>query len=128
MRFQPSSQIQRQLLRHILEGRYQPGQLLPTIHELADILQVSTKTVQKAVHGLSAEGLIEAKRGVGLIVKAKPARAARGKRVGLLYPHGAEYLKSEPYPASVIKAFESELTDAGLSVMPCALAEIERLN
>ena len=115
-------------MRHILEGRYQPGQSLPTIHELAKILQVSTKTVQKAVHGLSAEGLIEAKRGVGLIVKAAPATRARWKRVGMLYPHGAEYLKSEPYPASVIKAFEREMKNAGLSVEPCALSEIERLN
>jgi DNA-binding LacI/PurR family transcriptional regulator len=115
-------------LRHILEGRYQPGQLLPTIHELADILQVSTKTVQKAVHGLSAEGLIVAKRGVGLMVKDTPARRSRWKRVGLLYPHGESYLKSAPYPASVIQAFEKELQNAGLRMEPCALAEIERLN
>lgn len=128
MRFQPSSQIQRQLMRHILEGRYAPGQSLPTIHELAKILQVSTKTVQKAVHGLSAEGLIEAKRGVGLIVKSAPASNARWKRVGLLYANPGDYLKRMPYPGTVIQALEKELGKSGISVLPCSLMEIERLN
>ena len=128
MRFQPSSQIQRQLMRHILEGRYAPGQSLPTIHELAKILQVSTKTVQKAVHGLSAEGLIEAKRGVGLIVKAAANSNARWKRVGLLYSNPGDYLKQMPYPGTVIQALEREMTKSGVSLLPCSLAEIERLN
>ncbi len=115
-------------MRHILEGRYAPGQSLPTIHELAKILQVSTKTVQKAVHGLSAEGLIEAKRGVGLIVKAAPATNARWKRVGLLYANTGDYLKGMPYPGTVIQALERELEKSGVSLLPCSLMEIERLN
>src|SRR5579862_1345462 len=109
IRFVPSNQIKRQLMRHILEGRYSPGSTLPTIQELSDTLKVSTKTVQKAIHALSAEGLIEAKRGVGLTVKAISAHTGRKREIGLIHPNTPEYIKTDPYPGFVVKALQKAL-------------------
>src|SRR5262245_16885741 len=103
MRFS-SAHIKQQLLRHILDGHYKPGQKLPTISELSEILQVSTKTVQKAIHALSDEGLIAAKPRVGLTVIAPPVVATRSRCIGLFHLHEPKYLKEGPYPKNVIDA------------------------
>ena len=71
MQLSPSQQIRRQLRQRILDGQFEPGGTLPTIRSLAKSFNVSTKTVQKAIHALSQEGIIEAKRGTGLFIKTQ---------------------------------------------------------
>ena len=128
IRFVPSNQIKRQLMRYILEGRYTPGTTLPTIQVLSDTLKVSTKTVQKAIHALSAEGLIEAKRGVGLTVKATAAQTGRKREIGLIHPNTADYPRQEPYPGLVLKALQKALKKEDYTVVPWSLASADPLT
>jgi len=129
MRLKPSLQIRRELLRYILEGRFEADKPLPTIKELADSFNVSTKTVQKAVHALTAEGVIVAKRGVGLFVRSVNPQAGRIKRVGMLYPwNNPHYLENKPWPGETIVPFREKLEAAGLKLQPYPLAHLDRIT
>ena len=127
MKYSPNQQIKRQLLRHILDGQFEPNQTLPTIETLAKTFKVSTKTVQKAIHALSAEGVIEAKRGTGLFIKPLDPKAGAGKRIGFVHPGSPQYLTGVVYPKPIYDAFEKTMQEAGYTVVPCSLARMERL-
>jgi len=127
VKYSPNQQIKRHLLRHILDGQYEPNQTLPTIETLAKTFKVSTKTVQKAIHALSAEGIIEAKRGTGLFIKPLDAKAGVGKRVGLVHPGSTGYLQGAIYPKPIVDAIERVMQEAGYVIVPCPLAKMERL-
>lgn len=127
MKYSPNQQIKRQLLRHILDGQFEPNQTLPTIETLAKTFKVSTKTVQKAIHSLSADGVIEAKRGTGLFVKPLDPKAGAGKRIGLIHPNSQNYLQGERYPRPIIDAFEGVMKNAGYTVVQCPLLKMDRL-
>jgi DNA-binding GntR family transcriptional regulator len=65
-------------LRAAIEsGQLPPGELLPTVVELAAEHQVSPGTINRAVALLKAEGLIDAQRGKHAIVRTKKDRKSR---------------------------------------------------
>jgi GntR family transcriptional regulator, galactonate operon transcriptional repressor len=55
----------------ILGGTYTPGQLLPREDDLADALKVSRTSIREAVKVLSAKGLLDVKRRVGVRVRPR---------------------------------------------------------
>ncbi len=57
--------------RWILGGVYDPGDLLPREDDLAEKLGVSRTSVREAVKVLSAKGLLQARRRVGVRVRAR---------------------------------------------------------
>jgi DNA-binding LacI/PurR family transcriptional regulator len=57
----------------ILNGEVVPGDLLPTIRELAERFDTSVFTVQAAMTPLEEEGLVERRRRVGTVVRHNPA-------------------------------------------------------
>jgi LacI family transcriptional regulator len=128
MQLSPSQQIKRQLRQRILDGQFEPGSTLPTIRSLAKSFKVSTKTVQKAIHALSQEGMIEAKRGTGLFIKMQAFKpGAAGQRIGLLHSSAPEYLQGELYPKPILDTLTAELNAAGYTLIPCSLAKLDRL-
>ena len=52
----------------ITDGRYTPGQKLPSERELADELGVSRPTIRDAMIALEFQGLVEARQGSGVYV------------------------------------------------------------
>lgn len=52
-----------QLAFAVMSGVYRPGEFLPTIEELAEVMRVSRPTVGEAVHLLADGGVLEARRG-----------------------------------------------------------------
>jgi GntR family galactonate operon transcriptional repressor len=56
---------------HILGGIYAPGDMLPREEELCALFGVSRTSVREAVKVLSAKGLVEAKRRVGVRVRSR---------------------------------------------------------
>ena len=128
MQLSPSQQIKRQLRQRILDGQYEAGTTLPTIRSLAKSFNVSTKTVQKAIHALSAEGMIEAKRGTGLFIKSQAFKpGSGGHRIGLLHSGPPEYLQGMPYPKPILDTLTTELQTAGFTLIPCSLIQLDRL-
>ena len=57
--------------RHILGGTYKPGEMLPREEELGAMFGVSRTSLREAVKVLSAKGLVEARRRVGVRVRAR---------------------------------------------------------
>jgi GntR family transcriptional repressor for pyruvate dehydrogenase complex len=64
------------LTREIASGRLQPGERLPTEHELAERFGVSRNVIREAVSQLRADGVIQARQGVGAFVLAPEQRLA----------------------------------------------------
>ncbi len=67
-----------QLRRHILDGVYKEGDLLPSENELCAVSNVTRPTVRQALNLLTNEGLIVKHQGLGSIVQKQP------KGIGIL--------------------------------------------
>ncbi len=65
----------------LAEGRYHPGDKLPTEALLAERFGVNRHTVRHGISALVEEGLIRTRRGAGAFVAATPTDYAIGKRV-----------------------------------------------
>lgn len=61
-------EISEQLLFHIETGRWKPGDQLPSESELADAMQASLGTMQKALRTLSDQGVLVRRHGRGTFV------------------------------------------------------------
>src|SRR5215210_4281166 len=57
----------------ITEGRYQPGEQLPTQAQLMATYGVARNTLQRAIDTLRTEGLITTRPGLGWFVRERPA-------------------------------------------------------
>ncbi len=70
-------QIASQLRRAIHEGRVSAGERLPTARELGESLQVNMHTVLRAYDVLKREGLLEVRRGRGVVVVGEDVGRAK---------------------------------------------------
>jgi DNA-binding GntR family transcriptional regulator len=64
------------LRRSIAEGEAKPGQRLPPARDLAAVAGVNQNTMFRALRHLRDEGLLEFRRGRGIIVSGTPERGA----------------------------------------------------
>ncbi len=62
-------QLMEQVQAHIHAGRLPLGEMLPSVRQIAEELQVNPMTVSKAYSLLERDGLIERVRGQGMRVK-----------------------------------------------------------
>lgn len=67
-------QIAQQLRRLIASGRLAPGEDLPSVRDVAGSQAINPMTVSRAYGQLEAEGLLERRRGKGMVVAALGAR------------------------------------------------------
>jgi GntR family transcriptional regulator len=70
-------QIAGQLRRAIGEGKLAPGERLPPARELAESLEVHMHTVLRAYDALRQEGLLDVRRGRGVVVIGGGTERAR---------------------------------------------------
>lgn len=80
-------QIVEQLRRLIAGGQIAPGDLLPSVREVAGFHAVNPMTVSRAYSLAESEGLLERLRGKGMAVAAANGTApTRSQRLALLEP------------------------------------------
>jgi GntR family transcriptional regulator len=72
-------QIADEVVRGVAVGILKPGERLPAARELAADLRLNPNTVQHAYRTLKHEGVVEARRGLGMFVSAAPPRDAKQK-------------------------------------------------
>jgi GntR family transcriptional regulator len=100
-------QLMEQLRRQIAGGQLQAADTLPSVREVAASLGVNPMTVSKAYSMLEAEGLLERRRGVGMVIAINAARIGNHQeRLELIKPAlqrlAAEAHQLELEPAQVI--------------------------
>ena len=69
-------QIVDQVRRHVATGRFQPGDFLPSVRQVALELEVNPMTVSKAYSLLERDGAVELVRGQGM--RIAPRSEANG--------------------------------------------------
>ena len=80
-------QVVEQVQRLVAGGQLLPGDELPSVRAVAERHAINPMTVSKAYSLLEAEGLLERRRGVGMVVAARvQAASAGGDRLALLAP------------------------------------------
>ncbi len=70
-----ADQVAGSIKETILEGRWEPGEALPTEPELAEAFGVSRAVVRDATRMLAAQGLVEAQHGRGVFVTESQVEA-----------------------------------------------------
>ena len=65
--------------RAVAAGVYRPGEMIPSLRAMALELTVNPNTVQRAYEELEREGLIQARKGLGMFVTKSGAASARSK-------------------------------------------------
>jgi GntR family transcriptional regulator len=78
-------QVVEQVQRLVAGGQLGAGAELPSVRAVAERHAINPMTVSKAYSLLEAEGLLERRRGVGMVVAAT-ARPAGKERLALLEP------------------------------------------
>jgi len=84
-------QLMDEVIAGILDRSYQEGQMLPSVRQLAEAYEVNPLTAAKVYRELAREGLVEARRGEGVIVRASV-------RDGLMRRERTKFIKEE-WPA-----------------------------
>ncbi len=80
-------QLVEQVRRRIASGQLSAGQEIPSVRELAQTLAVHPMTISKAFSLMEADGLLERRRGLPMVVAAQHTAAQpRTSRVDLLRP------------------------------------------
>lgn len=64
-------QIENQVQFAIASGKYKPGDTLPSVREMSEMLKVNPNTVTKAYRDLEVMKLVHTRRGVGVTVSEK---------------------------------------------------------
>ncbi|SEL26581.1 GntR family transcriptional regulator [Roseateles sp. YR242] len=111
-------QLVEQLRRRVASGQLVAGQEIPSVRELAQALAVHPMTISKAFGLMEAEGLLERRRGLPMVVAAQHQKAMRTRsRVELLRPvlekAAAEARQLELPQDQVLALFKSLLQDQG---------------
>lgn len=84
-------QIVEQLRRLIASGQLAPGDLLPSVREVAGFHAINPMTVSRAYGLAETEGLLERLRGKGMAVAAtRRASRSESQRLALLEPQMLE--------------------------------------
>lgn len=96
-------QIARQIKYAIANGALRPGELVPSVRELAVLLAVNPNTVAKAYRDLQNESVLETLRGEGLRVARLAVERCRKARQRLL---------EERMSAVATEAVQGGLTEA----------------
>lgn len=107
--------IYEQLRKHISEGLYIEGSLLPSENELCSLHNATRPTIRKALDRLAVEGFITRQQGKGSIVKGAPKGVGILSITGTTLAIGSEKLDTKtivkPEIRSWKKAFSFELTE-----------------
>lgn len=85
-------QIKEQLERRIASGTLAPGQALPSVRSLSEMLAINPNTVVRAYRELELAGLVETRHGEGTFVSKSVQEAKAMGR--LLSEHARKYVKA----------------------------------
>ena len=71
-----TDQVTEWLRVRIADGRFKPGDKLPTLKQLGEELGVSRTVIREAIAALGSDGLLEPRHGMGVFIREAPAAGA----------------------------------------------------
>jgi GntR family transcriptional regulator len=80
-------QIVSQIVYAVAAEQLKPGELIPSVRELAETLLVNPNTVARAYQELERQGVVESRRGVGMEVTPRAPDACRKSRTEIAGQH-----------------------------------------
>ena len=80
-------QIENQICFAIASGQLKPGDKLPAVNTMKEILDVNPNTVTKAYRDLGLVGMLRAQRGVGVSITDKAPKLARERAQDIVLQH-----------------------------------------
>jgi len=109
-----------QIVNHVrgalAAGVYRPGEPIPSLRVMARTLTVNPNTVQRAFEQLEREGLIEARKGLGMFVTTDGATSARTQSAAAVYTAFAQGIRvgqAARLPAGQIReSFDNAWSDS----------------
>jgi GntR family transcriptional regulator len=109
-------QLIEQVKRRVVAGQLKAGDEIPSVRELAQALAVHPMTISKAYSLLEAEGVLERRRGLSMVVAARHRHARpAADRIELLRPTlekaAAEARQLELPRAQVLQLFKTLLDE-----------------
>jgi GntR family hexuronate regulon transcriptional repressor len=117
-------QIARSIAAAIEDGRYAPGDRLPSEREFADDFGVSRPTIRDAMIALEFQGLVEARQGSGVYVKAAPQISEEASERDVSALELAEARRLFEGEACALAA--ATITDEQLALLDCLAADMGR--
>jgi GntR family transcriptional regulator len=111
-------QIVEHIRRAVAAGVYRSGELIPSQRALALELTVNPNTVQRAYEVLEREGLVRARKGVGMLVTDEGVRAARETAeagVHTTFARGIRAAQAAGIPVERVRAaFEKAMEESNM--------------
>jgi len=108
-------QLIEQVKRRVAAGQIRAGDEIPSVRELAQALAVHPMTISKAYSMLEAEGVLERRRGLSMVVAAQHRRAQpAASRIELLRPtleRAAQEARQLQLPRAEVLALMKTLLD-----------------
>ena len=108
-------QIRKNLLDRVVDGRYKPGDRLPSEPELAGMLGVSRNSLREAITLLENEGFLYRRKGIGTFVthSAPIIKGGIERLKGI-----ADFIRERGYiPGNIIVKIDTEICDDKIAVM-----------
>ncbi len=122
-------QLVRQVKFAVAEGILVPGQVIPSVRELAKQLAINPNTVQRAFQQLQDEQVLQSLRGRGMAVCTDAKSRCQSDRHHLLAERLSlvveEALRSGLHPAQLREMFEVSIAQFA-SLAPSHLPEIKQ--
>ncbi|GMW00191.1 MAG: GntR family transcriptional regulator [Candidatus Hydrogenedentota bacterium] len=112
-------QIENQVMFAIAAGKYQPGDTVPSVRDMSQILNVNPNTVTKAYRDLELLGFVTTRRGVGVTVSEKAPKLCKDRVSQMVRSHLEDALGeciASGLKAAEIRSAVSKAIDA--SVVP----------
>jgi GntR family transcriptional regulator len=105
--------IKKDLLDRIIDGRFAPGERLPSEPELAEVLGVSRNSLREAIGLLENEGYLLKRKGVGtFITHSDPIIKGGIERLKGI----ADFIREKGYaPGSILEGFGSVVCDESIA-------------
>ena len=109
-------QIENQVQFEVAAGRLRPGDSLPSVREMAAMLNVNPNTITKSYRDLELMQIVNTRRGVGVTVTDKAVSACRSSVLAMVKGHLAEAVAecvASGLNATEIRKVVSQAIEAG---------------
>ncbi|MFN0197974.1 MAG: GntR family transcriptional regulator [Planctomycetaceae bacterium] len=112
-------QIARQIKFAVANKTLRPGELVPSVRELARTLAVNPNTIARAYRELQGDGIVQTVRGTGLEITAEAPELCRSARHELIRLRLREVLE-EARRSQLSRAQIKQIVEKELSILEVA--------